>query len=432
MNGLPIPLFDTYESFVDQNFSVYEPENSCIAEYLRTFPDELCAVQGYLAVRSFLRAYSYVPTTFASYRTAVERLLLWTLIVKKKPLFALKRQDAQDYLDFCRNPLPDWIGPVTRSRFISKSEMSSGTEFSMLPNPNWRPFNVKASKSDIRSDCVDQPETVQRYSPSKGTMAQVFSICSRFYEFLIEDGAAQANPFRMIKKAGRSNDVPEDISATRALTPLQWDYVLENAEQMAQEEPHRHERTLFILATLFSMYLRVSDLVGRRNWKPTMGDFRQDPEGNWWFFAVGKGNKSGKIAVRDAYITRYLTRYRRFLGLSDLPSAGESTPLIKTLSGRSGLSDRQVRALLQAVFDRTLNQMRLEGRAAHEMEALKFASAHWLRHTSATFDAPLRNAKDLQTDLRHSNLSTTQNTYYHSHDQERALSIKKLEMRDRG
>ncbi|GLO40322.1 hypothetical protein PPUN15366_19660 [Pseudomonas putida] len=68
-----------------------------------------------------------------------------------------------------------------------------------------------------------------------------------------------------------------------------------------------------------------------------------------------------------------------------------------------------------------MDKMRSEGRAHHEMESLRCASAHWLRHTSATFDAPLRNSKDLQEDLRHSNLSTTQNTYYHAHDQEHAF-----------
>lgn len=194
----------------------------------------------------------------------------------------------------------------------------------------------------------------------------------------------------------------------RALTPLQWNYVPDTAEQMAALEPKRYERTLFLLATLFAMYLRVSDIVGRENWKPCMGDFRQDAEGNWWFHVVGKGNKVGKIAVRDEYIHNHLKRYRAFLGLPALPQQGEKTPLITTLSGRSGLSDRQVRALLQAVFDSALARMRAESRATHEMDSLKSASAHWLRHTSATFDAPFRNAKDLQFDLRHSNLSTTQ------------------------
>ena len=86
-------------------------------------------------------------------------------------------------------------------------------------------------------------------------------------------------------------------------------------------------------ALTFSMYLRISDIAGRANWKPCMGDFRSDPEGNWWFHVVGKGNKAAKVAVRDDYITDYLTRYRRFLGLSPMPEYQEKTPLITTLSG---------------------------------------------------------------------------------------------------
>jgi integrase len=249
---------------------------------------------------------------------------------------------------------------------------------------------------------------------------------------MIEDGTASANPFRMIKKRTLNRGAPQEEGSNRALTPLQWDYVLETAERMAQDEPARHERTLFIVATLFAMYLRVSDIVGRPNWHPVMGDFRQDPEGNWWYHVIGKGNKAGKVAVRDEYVSKYLKRYRRFVGLSPLPEWNEQTPLLMTLRGRSGLSGRQVRALLQSVFDNAVARMRDEEREEHEMNSLRAASAHWLRHTSATFDAPLRSPKDLQMDLRHSSLSTTQNVYYHSHDQERSLSVRGVGMRDRG
>ncbi len=103
---------------------------------------------------------------------------------------------------------------------------------------------------------------------------------------MIEDGTAAANPFRMIKKRTLNRGTPQEEGSNRALTPLQWDYVLETAERMAQDEPERHERTLFIVATLFAMYLRVSDIVGRPNWHPVMGDFRQDPEGNWWYHGM--------------------------------------------------------------------------------------------------------------------------------------------------
>lgn len=84
------------------------------------------------------------------------------------------------------------------------------------------------------------------------------------------------------------------------------------------------------------------------------------------------------------------------------------------------------------VVGRKLWKPTIEGREKHEMDSLHLASAHRLRHTSATSDAPLRDAKDLQIDLRHSNLSTTQDTYYHSHDQQRGYSVKCIGMQDRG
>lgn len=436
MPHLPRPIFESYEIFIDQDFSLLEPGMVCVRVYLDSFEPEVEAHKGYLAARSFLRSFSDNSFTFTSYRTHVERLLLWSMLVKRKPFAQLKRQDAEDYLEFCRNPPADWIGPVVRGRFVSSSHTESTWGDLVMPNDKWRPFSLKSSKAAHHDKgCCDQHPGVvvpASYQASQGTINQVYSISSRFFEHLVEDGAAAANPFRMIKKKGLSRGIPQEEGAHRALTPLQWDYVLETAEQMALAEPGRHERTLFILATLFAMYLRVSDIVGRPNWHPVMGDFRQDEEGNWWYHVIGKGNKAGKVAVRDEYVSKYLKRYRRFVGLSPLPEWNEQTPLLMTLRGRSGLSGRQVRALLQSVFDNALARMRDEEREEHEMNSLKAASAHWLRHTAATFDAPLRSAKDLQMDLRHSNLSTTQNVYYHSHDQERSRSVKKIGMRDRG
>ena len=384
-----------------------------------------------MAARTFLRAFSDNSLTFTSYRTHVERLLLWALLIKQKPFGELKRQDAEDYLEFCRNPPSSWVGPITRGRFVSSDHSESTWGEPVMPNEKWRPFSLKVSKASHAALPLGMDTLTAQYKASQGTINQVYSVCSRFYEYMVEDGSVAANPFRMIKKKNNRTALQED-GAHRALTPLQWDYVLETAERMAEAEPERHERTLFIVATLFAMYLRVSDIVGRPNWHPVMGDFRQDPEGNWWYHVIGKGNKAGKIAVRDEYMNRYLLRYRRFLGLPLWPQWGEQTPLLTTLRGRSGLSGRQVRALLQSVFDNAVSRMKEEDRKPHEMNSLKAASAHWLRHTSATFDAPLRNAKDLQLDLRHSSLSTTQNVYYHSHDQERSRSIRGVGMRDRG
>ncbi|NYS40560.1 site-specific integrase [Pseudomonas syringae pv. actinidiae] len=440
MSTQPMPIFETYEIFIDTDFSLRESSMVCVRDYIGNFPRSVEAHKGYLTARDFLRAFSDNNLTFTSYRTHVERLLLWALIIKKKPFSQLKRQDAEDYLEFCRNPPAEWIGTIVRGRFVTSDHTESTRGDPVIPNPKWRPFSLKRAKvfsGELKAPLNNHPRDLElsvdqdaamQYKASPSTLNQIYTICSRFFEYMVEDGTVAANPFRMIKKKSLSRGTPQEEGTNRALTPLQWDYVLETAERMALEEPERHERTLFIVATLFAMYLRVSDIVGRPNWRPVMGNFRLDPDGNWWYHVVGKGNKAGKVAVRDEYISKYLTRYRRFIGLPALPGWNDQTPLLMTIRGRSGLSGRRVRALLQSVFDNALARMRHEEREEHEMNSLRAASAHWLRHTSATFDAPLRSPKD----LRHSSLSTTQNVYYHSHDQERSRSVRGVGMRDRG
>ncbi|RMS90503.1 Site-specific recombinase, phage integrase protein [Pseudomonas coronafaciens pv. oryzae] len=223
----------------------------CVRVYLDSFEPMVEAYKGYLAARSFLRSFSDNSFTFTSYRTHVERLLLWSMLIKRKPFSQLKRQDAEDYLEFCRNPPADWIGPIVRGRFVSSSHTESTWGDLVMPNDKWRPFSLKSSKAARREkESCNQHSGValpERYKASQGTINQVYSISSRFFEHLVEDGAAAANPFRMIKKKGQNRSTPQKEGAHRALTPLQWDYVLETAEQMALTEPERHERTLFIV-----------------------------------------------------------------------------------------------------------------------------------------------------------------------------------------
>lgn len=59
------------------------------------------------------------------------------------------------------------------------------------------------------------------------------------------------------KRKSKYKQPNTDNNDTRILTTLQWDFELETAENMAATDP-RHERTLFIVATIFAMYFRVS------------------------------------------------------------------------------------------------------------------------------------------------------------------------------
>jgi len=431
MSTAPFPLFETYSRFLGLNFLQLSEELPTVRDYLAGFPAELQATEGYMAVRGFLKSYAGNEPTFNSYRTHVERLLLWSLLVARKPLLDLRRRDAEAFMEFCLRPPKDWVGPMVKSRFVRIGGRKKLESDSYVVNETWRPFSMTAPKRNrALADPASQEISERPYKMSQGSVAQVFAVCGSFFQHATDEGLTEVNPFRAVKQKSiykQRNTL--DVSG-RSLTQLQWSYVIETAEQMADEDPEIHERTLFILATLFAMYLRVSDLVGRDNWEPTMGDFRRDTTGNWWFHVVGKGNKAAKISVRDDYIQTYLTRYRRHLGLPALPSPQETHPLLATLTGRAGLSDRHLRLLLQAVFDRSLARMVEEGWSNDEVDHLRSASLHWLRHTSATFDAPHRDMKDLQADLRHNSLSTTQNTYYNSLDEQRAHSVKNLRIKD--
>lgn len=425
----PQPLFETFARFHELNFMQLSEELPAVRDYLQAFAEDLRAIEGYFAVRGFLKSYGGNEATYTSYRTHVERLLLWALLVAGKPLLDLRRRDAEAFMEFCLNPPAEWVGPVVKSRFVRVGGRKQLESDSHVVNPAWRPFSSTLAKRErkLATEAMS-PLPSRPYRMSQGSVAQVFAVCGSFFQHAMDEGLTEVNPFRAVKQKSVYKQRNTLNVASRSLTQLQWSYVIETAELMAAEDAS-HERTLFIVATLFAMYLRISDLIGRDNWTPSMGDFRRDTTGNWWFHVVGKGNKAARISVRDDYVHGYLARYRRHLGLPPLPSPQERTPLIGTLKGRAGLSDRHVRLLLQALFDRALQRMAAEGWSDDEVDQLRSVSLHWLRHTSATFDAPLRDMKDLQADLRHNSLSTTQNTYYNSLDEQRAHSVKGLKIK---
>ncbi|MEE4892860.1 site-specific integrase [Pseudomonas alliivorans] len=425
------PLFETYARFGELNFSSLKHELPCISQYLSAFPPEIQAIEGYRAVRSFLKSYAGNESTFNSYRTHVERLLLWTLIKAKVPLLEIRRTNAEEFLEFCIAPDPGWVKPVVKSRFIRVGTRKKLATDTYTLNPDWSPFSQSVSKEERkRAKEENRPILQEHYKPAQGSIAQIFAVCGSFFQHAIDEGFCEHNPFRAVKQKSKYKQRTAGEHESRILTSLQWDFVLETAEHLATQNA-KYERTLFIVATIFAMYLRVSDLVGRENWTPSMGDLRKDGAGNWWYHVVGKGNKAGKISVRDDYVENYLKRWRVHQGLPPLPGFRETTPLIATQRGRAGLSDRHVRLLLQEVFDRALERMQAENWADEDVSRLRAASLHWLRHTSATFDAPYRDMKDLQVDLRHNSLSTTQNVYYNSEDEKRAYSIKRLPMKER-
>jgi hypothetical protein len=428
MSKSPQPLFESLVRFDELNFQTLglSGELPVVRDFLEGFPAVCRAIEGYVVVRSFLRVHSGNEATFVSYRTHVERLLLWSLLVAHKPLLDLQSYDAKDYVEFCLNPAPDWVGPVVKSRFLRVGGREKQATDTYILNSKWRPFNSTRPKRDRSGAAqVTTPLPCPPYLKSQATIAHSIAVCGSFFRYAISEGLTEIDPFIAVKDNPGYKQHQITNVAARALSKVQWLYVIETAEAMASEDA-KHERTLFLVATLFALYLKVSDLAGHGPRLSTMGDIRCDAAGNWWFYLQNWGGRNERISLRDEYVQDYLARYRRHLQLPPLPLVDEKTPLISTLKGRAGLSDGHIRLLLQEVFDRALARMQQEGWSDHEIDQLRSASLQWLRYTSAIFDAPHREPADLQADLRLQPLTP----YSACSDQRRALSIKGLRLKE--
>lgn len=294
-----------------------------------------------------------------------------------------------------------------------------------VPNEDWRPFVVTVPKSEFNEATeID----VNNFCPSQSAIKALFTALSSFYEYLIQENLIESNPVALIKQKSKYIRKDQHKPVVRRISKLQWDYVLETAEIMANEIPEEHERTLFIMNCLFAMYLRISELVADERSTPIMGDFRKDFDGNWWFDVTGKGNKNRSITVCDDMI-KSLKRYRKYLGLSVLPGIDEQTPLIAKTKGKGAItSTRQIRHIVQLYFDTTFERMKQDGLTEEALE-LKAATVHWLRHTGISEDVKFRPREHVRDDAGHASMATT-DRYIDSDLRERHNSGRKKRIKD--
>ena len=378
MKVAPGALFDTLEAMPNPFKAPVKSLEHLIAGDIPTQ-----AMTDYQYACEFIYSYRGSPDTFSTYRRDIEHLLQWSWLIASKSLPQIAREDVERFVEFSRQPPKAWIGSKTAPRYVDKQGVR-------CPNPQWRPY-VTAN---------------QEYVLSQAALQTLFSVLSSFFNFLIQENYLASNPIAQMRQKSKFIRKRQGQAKIRRLSPLQWDYVIDSAEQMAVENPSVHERTLFIMNALFAMYLRISELVETSRWSPQMGHFQADPEGNWWFITVGKGNKEREISVSDAMLGA-LKRYRHSRGLPALPAPGEATPLIHKTRGTGGItSTRQIRAIVQACFDRAREKMRSDG-FVEDADRLAAATVHWLRHTGISEDVKHRPREHVRDDAGHGSSAIT-------------------------
>jgi site-specific recombinase XerD len=350
--------------------------------------------------------------TYERFRNDVERFLLWSFIVKKKPIDQLRKSDLLEYADFCWQPPVDWIGTSNQERFKITNGYSAANEL-------WFPYKIQAPKSLKSQFVIDK----KKYRPSQQTLSSMFTAIIVFYNYLMAEDFCIGNPAQIAKKDCRHFIIDSQVKEIKRLTGSQWQFVLDTAVEMADENP-MFERNLFVIAALKTLFLRISELSERPNWSPTMGHFWQDDDENWWLKIFGKSRKLRDITVPIDFLP-FLERYRASRGLLGLPASNENSILVEKVRGQGGMTSRHLRRIVQSVFDQAHDNMR---RSEGENKALKLkeASAHWLRHTGASMEIERgRPLKDISEDLGHASMATTDTVYVQSENKKRAESGKR-------
>ena len=396
---LPLPIFDTAE-FIENNGTIdYLSKDYCRKDIDQAF--------------KFLKSYKNSQGTFNAYRREIERLIHWCALISYKNIKTLKREDIENYLYFCQRPPKTWMGKTKPPRFIEKDGQR-------ILNSKWRPFTATVSKTARRKgDLPDKND----YDLSQGSLKEVFAILSSFFSYLVQEDYVSSNPVAAIRQKSQFIRKSQSKPKIRRLSELQWQYVINTAKELAEDKPAVHERTLFMLSILYSMYLRISELAANERWAPLMNHFYRDNDEYWWFTTVGKGHKERQIAVSDTML-QALKRWRKYLHLSPLPSPADTSPLLPKTKGQGSIaSTNYIRRIVQTCFDQTIQKLHQDG-FTEEAETLNEATVHWLRHTGISDDVKIRPREHVRDDAGHSSSAIT-DKYIDIELRERHRSAKK-------
>jgi site-specific recombinase XerD len=176
------------------------------------------------------------------------------------------------------------------------------------------------------------------------------------------------------------------------------------------------QRLRFVLDFWYATGLRPSEMVDAR-----LGS-EHDAQGDDWLHVVGKGTKHGKVAL-PLLARGALDQYLAQRGLPVTRSRwNPKTALIPGLAEEeTGISASRLWSVMRRFFLRAAQA--LESVSPSNVDKLKRATPHWMRHTHATH--ALARGVELTTvrdNLRHASVATT-SVYLHTDEVKRARQI---------
>ncbi|MDR5734656.1 site-specific integrase [Caballeronia sp. LZ025] len=338
------------------------------------------------AIKAWLDARSASEHTRRAYRREAERLLLWALIEKEKPLSSLDPDDCAQFVsEFLTDPQP-------AERWISRQRIERCL-------PGWKPFAGPLS---------DRSRETSR------------AILNAMFQWLVDSGYLSTNP---MQGHDRVVTPPAFDARERALNPEEWQAVLRSATRPQYTFAEHRDRLALLLA--YATGLRRAELADATTDALSVGRLPGIDTPVW---RLRVGQTTGKRSVRTVLIPpAVIDVLLENLSLRGLPNpldCAEGTPILAQSRGGQAITPDGIGRIIKNAFSNAAAEF--ESAAPGTGRPLARASTHWLRHTHS-IHALAHGAElaDVSKGLGHADASTTA-LYLQHEDASRLLGVERF------
>ncbi len=281
------------------------------------------------------------------YAREANRLMMWSHLVKQKPVSSMIATDCADYKDFLAAIPADWIGPKA-NRLTPTGQI----------NPRWYPFNRQ---------------------PAVANQQRAVVIVRSWFDWLVNDGYLQNNPWHQLPRDKRIDAEAERTETeSRAFPRSTWGIIQKHFAEHATEPAII--RATFVFAFCAATGLRADEFVKATLAKLVFHDT------SWELRLMRKGGSERYVAVPPRG-EQVLNDYLHWRGIPPLDEAIEDPewrdmPLVAALNDpKQGIAYHALWSGLKTVLRQIAR--RDDVNEAHR-QVLLAATPHWLRHTCGT------------------------------------------------
>ena len=337
--------------------------------------NDYAAIQAWLASKRAGKEPGELSATQRAYRKEAERLLLWAILERHKPLSSLTVEDANAFMAFLQSPPTGWCGPRHRQRW----------------SPLWRPLEGPLSAT---------------------ARLQALIIVRSLYTFLVSQNYVIGNPFAGVA----SPSAPaRPLGSNRSLTFAQWDAIEESLQDYPPTPANR--RRARALRWLYATGLRISELTAARcgDLAPLEFTAADGSRATGWLLSViGKGDKLRQVPVPVRLVDELAGELADAVLDPDIRAESNHTMPILASFGEAQFrpwSNSGLYKAIKAQLGGLADQLR-EDEGAGALR-LRRASPHWLRHTHGTHALNGREGhapvpvQIVQNNLGHASIGTT-------------------------